>query len=152
MHISNGIAGTTGIAGATSTIGIAGTTGTTRGFSPSASGWRDGRDKGRAGQRRGEKDKRSATEELVAELIDRSARYLVIYEGAVLATFANEDDALLFEAELADLDRAHGTQSATCEVLDRRGRRAGGYLITAGHLCTFLRDTQPGRYGRRRRR
>ena len=134
------------------TNGIAGTTDTTRGFSPSASGWRDGRDKGRAGKRRGEKNKKSATEELLAELIDRSARYLVIYEGAVLATFANEDDALLFEAELADLDRAHGTQSATCEVLDRRGRRAGGYLITAGSLCTFLRDTQPGRYGRRRRR
>ena len=76
------------------------------------------------------------------------------HDGRLLATFVSEDDALLFEGELADIDRARGVKSALCEVRDRKGRRLGGYVITAGRLCAFLRDThfnqRFGGAGRRR--
>ena len=83
---------------------------------------------------------KSAQEQLLEDAIENAARFLVIHNGRLLATFASEDDALLFEGELADIDRAHGTQSALCEVRDRKGRRLGGYVITAGRECVFLRD------------
>ena len=73
-------------------------------------------------------------------LIDRSACYLVTRNGCLLATFANLDDALLFEAELADLDRAHGEAGVLCEVRDRQGQRMGGYLLTPEKMLNFLRD------------
>lgn len=96
---------------------------------------------------------RAAREKAMSELVGSFASYLVTRDGYVVATFAREDDALLFEAELADLDRAHGTQHAKCEVLDREGRRVGGYLITAGRLCAFLRDDErERRFGRSGRR
>ena len=96
---------------------------------------------------------REARRKALQDLVVRSASYLVTCDGYVVATFAHEDDALLFEAELADLDLAHGVRNAHCEVLDRNGRRVGGYLITAGRLCTFLRDQdRERRFGRQRRR
>ena len=81
-------------------------------------------------------------EDRLAVAVERSARYLVTHNGRLLASFAEADDALLFEAELADLDRSHGVSSALCEVRDRRGSRLGGYLVSAGKLLTFLRDEQ----------
>ncbi len=66
------------------------------------------------------------------------ARFLVVYDGNLIASFAREDDALLYEAELADLDRGNGVEAALCEVLDRAGRRVGGYFITAGKMVAFL--------------
>ena len=89
----------------------------------------------------GEREK-SAQELLLDHAIDASARFLVTHNGRLLATFVSEDDALLFEGELADIDRARGTQSALCEVRDRKGHRLGGYVITAGHCCVYVRDEQ----------
>jgi len=83
---------------------------------------------------------RAASESVIAHAVDRSARYLVIYNGQLIASFLREDDALLFEAELADLDRAHGVESAKCEVRSWGGKRLGGYLLTAGKLLSFVRD------------
>lgn len=82
----------------------------------------------------------------IDEAVDRSAHYLVTYNGQLVASFLREDDALLFEAELADLDRAHGVESALCEVRSRRGQRLGGYLLTAGKLLSFLRDRDYARH------
>ncbi|MDO4539154.1 MAG: hypothetical protein Q4B54_13400 [Coriobacteriales bacterium] len=76
-------------------------------------------------------------------LIARSAHYLVTYDGAVIATFAREEDAFLLESELADLDRSHGTTSGKCEVIERKtGHRLGGYLITGGQMLLFLHDEE----------
>ena len=83
---------------------------------------------------------RKLQEQALSELIDRSAHFLVLYDGHIIATFSREDDAMLYEGELADLDRAHGVQGAECAVLDRRGRRIGGYMITAGSMYAFVRD------------
>ena len=84
---------------------------------------------------------RSLDDEVLSTAIDRSAHYVVTYNGQLVATFLNEDDALLFESELADLDRAHGVTTAKCEVLVRRsGHRVGGFMVTAGRLFAFLRD------------
>ena len=86
----------------------------------------------------------------LAEAVGRSARYLVTYNDRTLAAFAREDDALLFEAELADLDRARGITAARCEVLDRKGRRVGGFVITAGRMLAFVRERgSERRYTRR---
>ena len=92
-----------------------------------------------------------AAAKALAEAIDRTARYLVTYDGAIIATFAHEEDAFLLESELADLDRAHGTTSGKCEVLERKtGRRLGGYLLTSGKILVFLRDEKrQARFGRR---
>ena len=76
----------------------------------------------------------------IAAAIDRSAHYVVTYNGQLIASFLREDDALLFEAELADLDTAHGVESARCEVRSRRGERLAGYVITVGKQLCFLRD------------
>lgn len=83
---------------------------------------------------------RKLQEQALSELIDRSAHFLVLYDGHIIATFSREDDAMLYEGELADLDRAHGVQGAECAVLDRRGRRIGGYMITSGSMYAFVRD------------
>ena len=91
-------------------------------------------------EREAKEAERRAQEQALSELIDRSAKYLVLYDGHIIATFTREDDALLFEAELADLDRAHGVDGAECAVLDRRGRRVGGYMICSGSMYAFLRD------------
>ena len=89
----------------------------------------------------------------LAAVIDRAARYLVTYDGAIVATFANEEDAFLLEGELADLDQAHGVRSASCEVLERAsGHRLGGYALTGGKMLVLLRDEEyERRYGRSRR-
>ena len=86
------------------------------------------------------KHEKSPQERLLEEAIDASACFLVTHNGRLLASFVSEDDALLFEGELADIDLAHGVKSAICEVRDRRGRRMGGYVITAGSICSFVRD------------
>ena len=73
--------------------------------------------------------------------IERSMRFLVIYDGSVIATFANEEDAFLLESELADLDISHGKNSARCEVLEYGSRkRLGGYLIAGGKMVVLLED------------
>ena len=109
------------------------------------------REKRKAERERRERE-RKERERALAELVGRFASYLVTHDGYIVATFAREDDALLFEAELAELDLEQGVRNAKCEVLDRRGRRAGGYLITAGRLCAFLRDEdREQRFGRSRR-
>ena len=88
----------------------------------------------------------------LAVAIERAARYLVTYDGTIIATFAREEDAFLLESELADLDRAHGTTNGRCEVLERRtGRRLGGYLLTGGKMLVFLRNEKAEARGRRRR-
>lgn len=92
-------------------------------------------------------------EEVVKAALRGAAKYLVAYNGSIVATFAHEDDALLFESELADIDEAHGVRNARCEVLDRKGRRVGGYFITAGTLSVFLKDADAERkYGKATRR
>lgn len=65
-----------------------------------------------------ESHKERAGHELT-EAIDRAARYLVTRDGRIVAAFGSEEDALLFESELADLDRARGAKSGWCEVFDR---------------------------------
>ena len=88
----------------------------------------------------------------LAAAIERAARYLVTYDGTIIATFTREEDAFLLESELADLDRAHGVTTGKCEVLERRtGRRLGGYLLTGGKMLVFLRDEKAERRDRRRR-
>ena len=67
--------------------------------------------------------------------------YRVVKDGQLLATFVNADDALLFEGELAEIDKARGVTSARCEVTDARGRRVGGYLITAGRMLAMVGDS-----------
>ena len=77
----------------------------------------------------------------IAEAIARSARYFVTRNGRIVAAFSNEEDAFLFESELADLDRARGAKSGWCEVFDRRtGHRLGGYLMTPDRMVVFERD------------
>lgn len=85
--------------------------------------------------------------------VDRGARYLVYRNGLLLASFLREDDALLFEAELAELDVARHVDGATCEVRDRgRALRAGGYVLAGGRLTSFLRDDEHDRkYGSSKR-
>jgi hypothetical protein len=89
--------------------------------------------------------------DVLSAAIERAARYLVTYDGAIVAAFAREEDAFLLESELADLDRAHGTAQGKCEVLARKsGQRLGGYLITGGKILVFLRDEERGkRFGKR---
>lgn len=89
----------------------------------------------------------------LSSAVERAARYLVTYDGAIIAAFAREEDAFLLEGELADLDRAHGTASGKCEVLERRtGHRLGGYLLAGGKMLVFLHDDRDEkRYGRMRR-
>ena len=77
-------------------------------------------------------------EEVVKAALRGAAKYLVAYNGSIVATFAHEDDALLFESELADLDVAHGATNVTCEVRSRGGRRVGGYLLAGGKIVTFV--------------
>ena len=88
---------------------------------------------------------RQAKEDALSELIDRMARYLVFYDGRIVATFASADDALLYEAELADLDRDHGVRCAECRVFDREGHLIGGYTITAGMMMSTVEDKDWGR-------
>ena len=92
---------------------------------------------------------RSADVDQLAMAVDQSARYLVTHNGRLLASFVNVDDALLFEAELAELDRAHDETSVICEVRDRRGHRMGGYLLAGTTFVNFIRDEQSARrFGR----
>lgn len=92
--------------------------------------------------------------QLLKDAIDGSARYLLIRDGRIVATFSDEDDAFLLESELADLDRARGVTSGRCEVIDRRsGHRLGGYLMAGDKALTFLRDERhEARFGRDRHR
>ena len=77
----------------------------------------------------------------LAEAIDRASRYFVTRNGRIVAAFSNEEDAFLFESELADIDRARGAKSGWCEVFDRRsGRRLGGYLMVPDRMIIFERD------------
>ena len=71
---------------------------------------------------------------------DQPVNFLVVRNGRIIATFLNEDDALLFESELADLDVAHGATNVTCEVRSRGGRRVGGYLLAGGKIVTFVEE------------
>ena len=88
----------------------------------------------------------------LAAAINHSSRYLVTYDGKIIATFEREEDAFLFESELADLDQAHEVSTANCEVVERRtGKRLGGYLLSAGKLIVFLRDSDRKRGGRKGR-
>lgn len=80
---------------------------------------------------------RSAEEEFVKQLAV-SARYLVTHNGYIVAAFANVDDALMFEGDLADVDAARMEAGATCEVLDRKGRRHGGYFVTGTKVVSYL--------------
>ena len=81
-----------------------------------------------------------AEESFMAEL-GRAARYLVTRNGYIVAAFVDEDDALMFEAEMADVDRARGAEAdgTTCEVLDRRGSRIGGYWVSGTRIMAYLR-------------
>jgi hypothetical protein len=85
--------------------------------------------------------KELAEEAFLAEL-GRAARFLVTRNGYIVAAFANEDDALMFEGELADVDLAQGekAEGTTCEVLDRRGRRLGGYWISGSRIMAYVRQ------------
>ena len=96
---------------------------------------------------------REAKERALSELIDSTARYLVFYDGRIVASFASEDDALLFEAELAELDRDHNVRCVECRVFDRKGNLVGGYTITAGLMVNTVEDKDWGRkYSTRRPR
>lgn len=92
------------------------------------------------GKPRRKSAKEIAEEAFLAEL-GRAARYLVVRNGYIVAAFADEDDALMFEAEMADVDRSRPNEAdgTTCEVLDRRGRRLGGYWISGGKVMAYLR-------------
>ena len=70
----------------------------------------------------------------LAAAIERSARFRLLYDGRVIATFARRADAQLFADELADLDRALGRATASCVVADADGRRLDGYRIEGGEL------------------
>ena len=86
------------------------------------------------------KTSRTATYDLSAA-IERSARYLLIYDSRIVATFAEEEDAFLMESELGDLDLDHGKASARCEVIETAsGKRMGGYLIGGGVMYQLNRD------------
>ena len=100
-----------------------------------------------------EESQRELMERELKAAIERSARYLVTYDARIIATFAREEDAFLFEGELADLDRAHRAESGRCEVIDRRsGHRLGGYLVAGGKILVFVRDDEwERRYGGKRR-
>lgn len=88
------------------------------------------------------KSARELAEEAFVSELNRAARYLVTHNGYIVAAFADEDDALMFEGEMADVDSARGAEAdgTTCEVLDRRGRRLGGYWISGSRVMTYLRD------------
>ena len=86
---------------------------------------------------------RAERERNLTAAIERSMRYLVTYGGEIISGFANEEDAFLFEGELADLDVAHGTECAKCEVIERAtGERLGGYLLAGGALVVLLKDDE----------
>ena len=74
----------------------------------------------------------------------QAGRYLVVRNGHQLAAFAREDDALLFEGELAELDVARGVTSARCDVTDVRGNRVGGYVIAGGCMTPTVEDVPGG--------
>lgn len=95
--------------------------------------------------------RKKAKDRGVSAAIDHAALYLVTYNGRLIASCVNEEDAFLLESELADLDRARDTATGKCEVLERRtGKRLGGYLITGGKMLVFLRDDGfDKRFGRR---
>ena len=99
------------------------------------------------------KEEREAKERALSELIDSTARYVVFYDGRIVATFASADDALLYEGELADLDRDHGVRCVECKVFDRKGKLIGGYAIMAGMMVNTLEDKDWGRkYSTKRQR
>ena len=96
---------------------------------------------------------RKTKERALSELIDSMARYVVFYDGRIVATFASADDALLYEGELADLDRDHGVHCVECKIFDRKGNLIGGYTITAGMMVSTLEDKDWGRkYSTKRQR
>ena len=76
----------------------------------------------------------NSAEARLAAAIERSARFRLLYDGRVIATFARRADAQLFADELDDLDRAHGRATASCVVADADGRRLDGYRIEGGEL------------------
>ncbi len=89
----------------------------------------------------------------LVEAVNRSVRYLVTYDRMVIATTLREEDAFLLESELAELDRERGTETGTCEILDRlTGHRLGGYMLSNGKMLVFVRDDEHEvRFGKRRR-
>ena len=90
-------------------------------------------------------DRRSDT---LSAAINHNSNYLVTYDGKIIATFDREEDAFLFESELADLDKTHDVSSGKCEVIERRtGKRLGGYLLAGGKMIVFLRDHDQKRFG-----
>ena len=93
-----------------------------------------------------------ANQEL-CDKVNQSARYLVTYDRRILASFLREEDAFLFEAELAELDQKQLAKSGTCVVVDRMsGKRLGGYMMTNGKMLVFVQDDEcDARYGRHRR-
>lgn len=102
-------------------------------------------------ERRQRRENRRRMERNLQMAIDGAARCLVTYNGSIVAAFAREEDAFLFESELADLDRAHREDSARCEIIDRTtGHRLGGYMLTASKMFVFVRDDDYEKhYGRR---
>lgn len=97
------------------------------------------RNSNRNGGRNARGRRYSAHDAFLAEL-DRSARFLVTHNGYVVAAFADCDDALMFEGDLAEIDGARGTEGASCEVVDRKGRRIGGYWVSRGRTMSYLGD------------
>ena len=74
--------------------------------------------------------------------VEHAAHWLVVRNGALVATFFRADDAMLFEATLADLDLARAADGARCEVRGLDGRLLGGYAITAGRMLAMVEDRQ----------
>ncbi len=72
-----------------------------------------------------------AREAAVAAAVDAFANYIVVRNGSLVASFALDDDALMFMGELAELDQMRGRE-AQCTVVDRRGRNIGGYALKEG--------------------
>lgn len=102
----------------------------------------DGRDFSVNGENRPRrKSAKEVAEEAFRAELSRAARYLVTRNGYIVAAFADEDDALMFEAELADIDgaQAHESDGMTCEVIDRKGRRLGGYWVAGGKVMSYIR-------------
>lgn len=97
------------------------------------------------GQRPRRKSAREIAEDSFKAELSRAARYLVTKDGYIVAAFADQDDAIMFESELADVDKARGnlSEGTTCEVLDRRGRRLAGYWVSGGRIMSYLRDDRP---------
>ena len=62
-------------------------------------------------------DKQASLNKALVDAIDRSARFLVTYNGKIIATFLREEDAFLLESELADLDTTRGAATGTCAVM-----------------------------------